>query len=792
MFLAKYLDQKQGEARVVDQQQVLSARLDQWLKVRPSASDLSDRGILGCGHRYKEARDIVDSFLQSRLQRLEEELAQIPAGNEIYPDRVLEILDGCQIDDANPVKSSMRELSYDDLQSQEAARSSVVQRLAVAGETWKHAASDCRRVVCTLSLRETSNSAHEALSVLETQRTSANSSLADVFSQLESCERLTARHRGLEAIVAMTEKTDAIRDAVFACDSDALPLSVLEGLPEMCSRLPSSSRAVGSQRALFLVSQIRTVLVQDLRRALKSAHWPADGVKPEASLVTRVVKLGVDLNRVQHVQRGFRSDSDACWVCEVLSEPLVEKFRYHFWRPDSKLCRMDKPEWAFKYLIEVLTDHHALIEKWWGEEGALRTLSADLALVIAREACLFVRSRMPALAPARDYFLHTLRHLIRFHSDVAALGGAPAQAAAFEDFDTNRILEPVESEGLGGAIGATTCDKDPLRFLRLKESKREVGFLDVWVETDTEFICGKLSSGTAWEPRGGEPEVAEIATTLADIFTKACERGECLTSGRKKYSAVFDAGVRQVVEAVKGRWNAMDDPLQDARQASLLIETLEEMCRFLDHFTFVVVTDEAHTLRLSMLERMSFLLVELVRTASRRMQSELSVFAVVHPLMRGLSGHLRPSNFLVVVQKFADDIAHMLFALVLRQGSFTRDGVEAFVSNIEDLQSVLASSLDENVEVLQSLRDVCSLVSLPHLEAAEMLSALRQISKCAPVSALRASSMDDAGEVLRRRREEIFSSAGVRDISVADAIAVLGKRPEFQDGFASLVSNTLL
>ena len=263
MFLAKYLDQKQGEARVVDQQQVLSARLDQWLKVRPSASDLSDRGILGCGHRYKEARDIVDSFLQSRLQRLEEELAQIPAGNEIYPDRVLEILDGCQIDDANPVKSSMRELSYDDLQSQEAARSSVVQRLAVAGETWKHAASDCRRVVCTLSLRETSNSAHEALSVLETQRTSANSSLADVFSQLESCERLTARHRGLEAIVAMTEKTDAIRDAVFACGSDAPPLSVLEGLPEMCSRLPSSSRAVGSQRALFLVSQIRTVLVQD-------------------------------------------------------------------------------------------------------------------------------------------------------------------------------------------------------------------------------------------------------------------------------------------------------------------------------------------------------------------------------------------------------------------------------------------------------------------------------------------------------------------------------------------------
>ena len=38
------------------------------------------------------------------------------------------------------------------------------------------------------------------------------------------------------------------------------------------------------------------------------------------------------------------------WACEALAAPLIARFRHHFCRTESELCRMDKPEWAFRNL----------------------------------------------------------------------------------------------------------------------------------------------------------------------------------------------------------------------------------------------------------------------------------------------------------------------------------------------------------------------------------------------------------------------------------------------------------
>eukprot|EP00439_Symbiodinium_sp_Y106_P043448 s2391_g5.t1 len=63
MFIAKYLDQKQGEARVVDQQQVIRERLEVFLKQRPAAAELVERGVLGRDQRVAVARSVVEELL---------------------------------------------------------------------------------------------------------------------------------------------------------------------------------------------------------------------------------------------------------------------------------------------------------------------------------------------------------------------------------------------------------------------------------------------------------------------------------------------------------------------------------------------------------------------------------------------------------------------------------------------------------------------------------------------------------------------------------------------------------
>lgn len=44
------------------------------------------------------------------------------------------------------------------------------------------------------------------------------------------------------------------------------------------------------------------------------------------------------------------STAKELWPCAALAAPLLARFRHHFCRPDSELCRMDKPEWAFRSL----------------------------------------------------------------------------------------------------------------------------------------------------------------------------------------------------------------------------------------------------------------------------------------------------------------------------------------------------------------------------------------------------------------------------------------------------------
>lgn len=219
---------------------------------------------------------------------------------------------------------------------------------------------------------------------------------------------------------------------------------------------------------------------------------------------------------------------------------------------------------------------------------------------------------------------------------------------------------------------------------------------------------------------------------------------------------------------------------------------------------FVESVDETSTLRLSMLQKLSQSLVDTVRPVLRQLHTDSCCFSyTLAPPLMVLHKRLRPSNFLVLSQKSTGSLGDMLLRHLLWHAPFAqKEQVAAFVANCrDDLRSILLSALDVNE--LSSLRpfwDGCALLALPDAEAVTMLAALRQVARCSPARALQSVQSEDepqsraeddfeplaVGEVLRQRRADIFAAAGIKDLSVPDAITVLGKRPELTGSLSDL------
>merc|ERR1711972_59865 len=213
---------------------------------------------------------------------------------------------------------------------------------------------------------------------------------------------------------------------------------------------------------------------------------------------------------------------------------------------------------------------------------------------------------------------------------------------------------------------------------------------------------------------------------------------------------------------------------------------------------FVAAVDDTNTLRLGMLEKLADALVGAIRPMSvlRQLQLEAGVFSyILAPPLIVLSKRLRPSNFLVVSQRCVKNIADVLLRHLLWHAPFTdKEHMAAFIWNCQDdLSGILTSVLEVNeLRCLRSLWDGCTLLALPEGDAKSVLAALRHVERCSPAHALRRvqdaqepeSQVEEnfespvVGEGLRQRRAEVFAAAGIKELSVPDAISVLGKRPE--------------
>jgi len=217
-----------------------------------------------------------------------------------------------------------------------------------------------------------------------------------------------------------------------------------------------------------------------------------------------------DLRQLEGSKLSPAEDSGS-WPCQALATPLVARFRHHFCRPDSELCRTDKPEWAFRYLVEMASDHAAELEGWLAQLCAedCRPMVAGLVAALATEGRRFVAGRLRALSEdeeAKPWLLQTLHQLVRFHSALLGLGGTAAAQALMADFDGNVLRAPGEPSEEPGDSPSEPAQRGLLAArlagaLRREEgaeaSRPPRGFLDLWADVDAEFVRSKLSASLA-------------------------------------------------------------------------------------------------------------------------------------------------------------------------------------------------------------------------------------------------------------------------------------------------------
>lgn len=84
----------------------------------------------------------------------------------------------------------------------------------------------------------------------------------------------------------------------------------------------------------------------------------------------------------------------------------------------------------------------------------------------------------------------------------------------------------------------------------------------------------------------------------------------------------------------------------------------------------------------------------------------------------------------------------------------------------------------DGLDALRLLHDAATLLTIPKVQALEALSALEHLARCTPVGIPCGSSRASEIGVLEQRKLEVFAVIDLMEITVPDAIVILGKRPD--------------
>ncbi|EGW31136.1 uncharacterized protein SPAPADRAFT_57035 [Spathaspora passalidarum NRRL Y-27907] len=99
-----------------------------------------------------------------------------------------------------------------------------------------------------------------------------------------------------------------------------------------------------------------------LRQILQECHWLSkdEQSKVPDETLTQVANLVQELILIQNINDAPQYP-DSWWAVDILLEPIVLRFNYHFNSSHKDTNKLSKPEWALNYIETFLTGHLPLL-----------------------------------------------------------------------------------------------------------------------------------------------------------------------------------------------------------------------------------------------------------------------------------------------------------------------------------------------------------------------------------------------------------------------------------------------
>jgi len=548
--------------------------LQEWLPLRPAREELVERGILDRGETFKKAHDELEVFFLGKLHLLKQQDDEAPYGTTTYSAPILELLQST---------SDLKELIRQRGECEEQVKA---KKQRVEGEREKVQSFVSESLP---QLLEMGTSTGKLVEQLVLDEKDLKDLIAKVEPPMDRAREKIRRKQCLQATYDMLEKTDMLRLEVFRAK---LPWDLIEELPPLCRKLPAGSlRDTSFQRVRFLISPLRDQLTPKLLQSLENV-WPIQNgnkqvlEKPDEPEYQQVMKYIDELLRLQKVHDVVEETLGERWIFEILSKKIIEQYRFHFCRKDSSTCRVDKPEWAFKYIWQTLEDHTQALTTWAAASDFAHVKDIDyghgLAHCLAAEVRDSLRDRWPSLIPPKasdcGLFLHTLYYLLELGKDWKGLYPRSVTVLT-EDLEVSeesryRHLSEMDEFGRTGFadIFGGGSKQQPMTLF------------DVWVTEDWNALETQfdelVKKGPAWEPSVEEDYPCVFVQTAIDALQQCELRCIMLHVQESKdiyQQRVISTGVQYGTDILLTKWNSMDSPLQNqAQDATLIIQGM--MC----------------------------------------------------------------------------------------------------------------------------------------------------------------------------------------------------------------------
>ncbi|KAJ7139717.1 TIP-1 family-domain-containing protein [Mycena epipterygia] len=379
----------------------------------------------------------------------------------------------------------------------------------------REAAQTHTRTAQDLSLQR--HSLADELAFLFSQLTSAMSDGESESTLLEDIETL---HRNLKELQSVKGYVQIIEHALklseAACDQirsspTTAPFSYAnvteyQSLQEFVTKVSDACASVedgAGKQTLNLVSfleKIRDKCWADIKGSLSAAllaaserlKWPMPVDYLAASPEDRksFERAFGDLLKLQNIGEKLRppnakerSEKDGLYPLQALIQPVSLRFKYHF-EGTRQTNRMDKPEWYFTHVLNVMHEHRPFMDS---VIQPLLATTARRGIVAWREFTLLLfpllsrklRRSMPLLLPHPPLLAHTIYQALVFDAAVGEDGFSLAGTSAAGTGDKSNKWDGVSDVILGKEEWFVTWMDGEKQFAE-GQYHEIIGAIDAW------------------------------------------------------------------------------------------------------------------------------------------------------------------------------------------------------------------------------------------------------------------------------------------------------------------------